>query len=185
MPVKGDAGKSAAQAITGEMQNLAKEVTREAMTVWNTAAQERVMEAAEGRSGMDDTRDSRGSLQGRQSNDLHELAQSFTVPQWDDSEQAWRFAVTHFSAGFHEWGVTPHEIRAKQADVLAFPWPDAPEEIEEKFEDTFPYVFFDKVEHPGVPGIGYLRHGRERARQRLEEAGFSTETFEEGGDDDE
>lgn len=178
MTVTGEFGTSAAEAISAEVEELGKEVTREAMTVWHTAAQERLMNAAGQRSGIDSKRDTRGELQGRKENDLHELADQFTPIVWSEKEQAWQFACAHVAAAFHEWGAKPHEIKAKQAQVLAFEWPDAPEEVEKQFEDTFPTVFFASVDHPGVPAIGFMRYGREQARKRLRDAGFSTSGFE-------
>lgn len=177
MTISGQGGTDPTKAIEQATFDAAKKVTREAMTVWNSVAQQRVMEAAEQRSGIDSE-----GREGRKSNALHEIAQEFTVPQWDPSEEKWVFAVTHAAAVFHEFGATPHEIRAKHARALAFEWPDAPEEIREKFEDTFPTVFFNSVQHPGVPAIGFLREGREQARQRLQDAGFDASGFGFGDD---
>lgn len=177
----GENGKSAAQAIEAGVSEYGKEITREAMTVWNSEAQKRLMQAAGNRSDLDVQRDLRGALEGRESNALHELANEFTVPQWDEQEQAWVFAVTHAAAVFHEWGAMPHEIMARRARALAFEWPDAPEEIKEQFEDTFPTVFFNSVQHPGVPAIGYMRYGRQQAREELSKAGISTEAFSNAG----
>jgi hypothetical protein len=187
MTITGANGEDAEQAIAAGISEYGKRVTREATTAWHTAAQERLMEAAGGRSDLDDTRDMRGSLEGRQSNDLHKLAEAFTPPVWNADDQQWEFACTHAMAPMHEWGAMPHEIQAKQAQALVFEWPDAPEEIEEQFADTFPTVFFDSIEHPGVPAIGYMRYGRQQARKRLEAMGLSTTGFAErsdGGDGD-
>lgn len=173
--------------MTEALEQFSRRVTREAITVWNSEAQKRIMDAAGNRRTIDDTRDSRGSLQGRRDSDLHEIAQSFTAPVWDSGEGAWTFSVTHAAAAFAEWGAQPHEIRAKHAQALAFEWPDAPEEIAEQYESTFPTVFFDSVEHPGVPAVGYLRYGREQARRYLADEGFDTDDFvleNEGGDDE-
>lgn len=179
MTVTTPSGEDPTKAIQAEVKELGKKITREAMTVWNTESQKRIMEAAGARSEIDAARDARGALKGRESNALNEIAQEFTAPVWNEGENAWIFSVTHEAAVFHEWGATPHEIRAKAAHALAFEWPDAPEEVQEKFEDTFPLVFFDNVDHPGVPAIGFMRFGREKARQRLDKAGFDASTFEE------
>lgn len=181
--MKAHGGGDPTKAIHEGIEDLGKRITREAMTIWNTESQKRVMEAAQGRTDLDDTRDQRGSLSGREENDLHEIADSFTAPYWDDEQDRWVFAVTHRFADVHEWGAQPHEIKAKQAQALVFEWPDAPKEVREQFEDTFPKVFFDSVEHPGVPGIGFLRYGRAKARDRLQDAGFDTEEFAEKLDD--
>lgn len=186
MPLKGENGGDATAVIAEATQKAAKKATREAMDVWHAEAQKRVMEAASGRADIDDTRDSRGSLTGRQENRLHELAQEFTVPVWSEDKGAWVFAVTHFAAAFHEFGAEPHEIRARQARALVFEWPDMPQEVREKFEDQWasptnsleePQVAFNSVEHPGVPGIGFMRYGRQQAEERLSDAGFDTDTF--------
>lgn len=182
MTVTGTGGESGAQAIEAEVQKLGKRVTREGITIWNTTAQDRITSAAEMRTIDSPQGDSEGR-QGRLANNLHELVQSFTAPVWDATEGVWRFAVTDETAQIHEFGAVPHEIRAKQARALAFEWPDAPEDIQEKFEATFPTVFFNSVQHPGAPAIGYMRHGREQARQRVGEAGFDASAFGVGGGD--
>jgi hypothetical protein len=186
MPIKSKAGGDPTKAIKQNLLRQGKKVTREAVTVWNTEAQKRIAEAAQGRTSRDAQRDQRGDLQGRKDNDLHELYESFTPPQWVESEKAWVFAVTHEFAREHEWGAQPHEIQAKNANALVFEWPDMPREVEEKFEPQWesdtnslekPQVAFDSVDHPGVPAIGYLRHGRQKARQRLEDAGIDARAF--------
>jgi len=73
-----------------------------------------------------------------------------------------------FSAQF-EFGVDPHVIEANDADFLAFPWPEKRGEefgntgknFEEVFEDTWPVVFFPKVnwgsETGGIPKARAIR----------------------------
>jgi len=73
-----------------------------------------------------------------------------------------------FSAQF-EHGVEPHTIEAKNADMLAFPWPEMRGEefgntgknFEEVFADTWPVVFFPKVnwgsETGGIPAARAIR----------------------------
>lgn len=181
MALKAQGGGDATKAIVEGIDEYGKRVTREAMTIWNTASQDRIMEAAQGRSGIDSE-----GRQGREQNQLHELVQEFTPPVWDDSRDAWVFSVTHVAAKFHEWGAVPHEIRARHARAMVFEWPDMPPEVREKFEDQWesttnmleePQVAFNTVDHPGVPAIGYLRHGREQARDRLEAGGFTVTDF--------
>lgn len=188
MTVSGQNGQSAEQAIRAGVQEYGKRVTREAISAWNTASQERVMEAAGGRSGRDAQYDERGSLEGRENNALHELAQEFTAPVWDDDEEQWLFACTHAFASLHEWGAMPHEIEARRAQALVFEWPDMPQEVREKFEDQWessqnyleePQVAFQSIEHPGFPAIGFMRYGRQQARQKLQSMGIQTEGFAE------
>lgn len=174
--MRGQNGQSATQVIKEQAQRKLKQVAGDAMSIWHAEANKRLMEAASGRSGLDATRDQRGQLTGRQKNSLDKIAKEIMAPVWDDSEKAWTFAVTHPAAGIHEWGAEPHEIKAKSG-WLAFEWPDAPEEVQEQFEETFPLVFFKSVQHPGVPAIGFLRYGRDQARTRLEDAGYQAEEF--------
>lgn len=196
MTIKGPNGEDAEKAIAAGVKEYGKRVTREAITAWNTASQERLMEAAGGRSGIDAQYDDRGSLEGRENNNLHELAQAFTAPVWDDEDELWRFACTHAMAPLHEWGAEPHEIEARQAQAMVFEWPDMPKEVEEQFEEQWdsnsnsleePQVAFQSVEHPGHPAIGFMRYGRQQARKKLEAMGLSTSGFAErsgeGGDD--
>lgn len=74
---------------------------------------------------------------------------------------------THPHADKLEVGVKPHTIEADDG-VLVFEWPDMPEGVEAQFEDQWesedsflerPEVAFVKVEHPGIPALGYIRGG--------------------------
>lgn len=67
---------------------------------------------------------------------------------------------------FLEYGTSPHEITPKNADVLAFEWPDAPAEIQQMFASTFPLVFFKKVKHPGTKAYAHMRGAVEQVRSR-------------------
>lgn len=174
-------GDDPTNAIIEHLDSNGKDIAREAMDVWFTTAQDRLVAAAEQRAGGEGADDSEGKTY-RENNNLADMLDEFQPPVWDESEQAWTFTVTHAAAVLHEFGAEPHEIEARQAQALAFEWPDAPEEVEEQFKATFPLVFFDNIQHPGVPGIGFIRHGREQARQRLTSAGFSAETFGRRGD---
>lgn len=74
-----------------------------------------------------------------------------------------------FSSQF-EFGVDPHVIEAKDADMLAFPWPEMEGEefgntgqnFEEVFSETWPVVFFPKVnwgsETGGIPKARAIRN---------------------------
>lgn len=186
MPIKAQGGGDPTKAIVERLYSRGKKVTREAVTIWNSTAQDRIMVTAQGRASIDAQRDQRGALSGRENNDLHELAQSFTAPFWKEDRHAWVFAVTHRFAKHHEWGAMPHEIEAATANALIFEWPDMPKEVREDFEPQWesdtnvleePEVAFDSVDHPGTPAIGYLRHGRRKARERVEAAGFDAEAF--------
>lgn len=177
--VETDNGDDPTKAVKAALDGASKEIARDAIDVWFTASQERLVEAAEQRAGGGAADDSEGR-QGRLQNNLSDMLDEFQPPVWSDKDEAWVFAVTHAAAVFHEFGAEPHEIRAKQAQALAFEWPDAPQEIKEQYESTFPTVFFNSVEHPGTPAIGFIRYGREHARERLSDAGYSVESFARG-----
>lgn len=96
--------------------------------------------------------------------DVYPVAQSSLPPQWDDAEQAWSFVFPHVAAPIFEFGADEHEIEAKNAEMLAFPWPemagepfgDTGKTWDEVFEDTWPVVFLPDVEHPGTPALHFL-----------------------------
>lgn len=100
--------------------------------------------------------------------DVAPVAQAASPPQWDDTKGGFVFEYFHTAAEYFEFGTAPHEITPSQADVLAFEWPDAPPEIQEMFEDTFPTVFFPKVEVEGIEAIHYVERGRQQAVAWLE-----------------
>lgn len=64
-----------------------------------------------------------------------------------------------FSAQF-EFGVDPHPIEATGGDLLAFPWPemagvpfgDTDKTFDEVFADTWPMVFFPRVNWGSISG---------------------------------
>lgn len=184
MTLEGPNGGDPDRIIAAHAEAAAKQIGREAMTVWNTASMERVMQAAGNRSGIDAARDQRGDLQGRQENNLAALAQAMSAPVWDETEGAWTWGVAHVAAPFHEWGAMPHEIRAAADSALVFPWPDMPDEVREEYESQWesttnmleePEVAFQSTGHPGVPAIGFMRHGLHETRRRLEAAGLDVE----------
>lgn len=133
-----------------------KELTREAANRWFSTSQETLYSAGD-----------------NHEFEVYPVAQSAVPPQWDESEGAWIFAYPHVAAPHFEWGTAPHEIEARQAEVLAFEWPDAPQDVQEMFEDTFPTVFFRSVEVDGIPALKFLRTGREEAKRFLESGGGS------------
>lgn len=182
MTLEGPNGGDPTKAVKAELDSAAKRVTRDAMHVWFGASQDRLIEAAEQRAGTSDRPDDSEGREYRRENNLTDMLDEFQPPRWDEEEEALVWSITHAAAVFHEWGADAHEIRAKEADALAFEWPDAPEEIKEQFESSFPTVFFDSVEHPGTPAIGMVRYGREKARQRLKRAGYHAEDFGERGE---
>jgi len=80
---------------------------------------------------------------------------------------------THPHADKIEVGVRPHEIEGDP--LLVFRWENMPDEVEEQFEsqwnnpDSFlekPQVAFARIEHPGIPGIGFVRSGFRKAIQK-------------------
>ena len=83
-----------------------------------------------------------------------------------------------FSAQF-EHGVEPHTIEATNADFLAFPWPEMRGEefgntgknFEEVFADTWPVVFFPKVNWGsrtgGIPAARAVRNMLREIRGEL------------------
>lgn len=77
---------------------------------------------------------------------------------------------THPHTNKIEIGVRPHEIEG--GPVLIFDWPGMPDEVRADFEDQWasdesfleePMVAYAKVNHPGIPGVGFIRAGFNRA----------------------
>ena len=182
MSVKTNDGRDPTKAIVEEVDNLGKDLTRDAAHVWFEESHDRLIEAAEQRAGTSSRADDSEGKTYRRENNLTDILDEFYAPYWDDEERAWIWGIAHAAAIFHEFGADAHEIRAKQARTLAFEWPDAPDEIREQFESTFPTVFFNKVKHPGTPAIGMIRYGREKARKRLKAAGIDAREFGTEGD---
>ena len=87
------------------------------------------------------------------------VAQSGMPPERDGDD--WVFGFSHHAAQFLNDGTEPHVIRAKEADFLAFEWPDAPAEVQEMFEATFPLVFFKEIDHPGTEALRYMERSRD------------------------
>ena len=167
MKIEEDVG----QRVGTEMERRRKQWGRIIATRWKKNAEEYLREVAERRSdNMGDNAES----------GLHRIADEFTDPEWDDSRNRWTFDVDHPAAYIHEVGAQEHEIRARRAQVLAFEWPNAPEEVKEKFSHTEgDLVFFKSVNHPGVPAIGYIAEGRSRTKREVKrgDTGVSADEF--------
>jgi hypothetical protein len=175
--LESDSGSDPTDEIILALEESAEEFTRDVIMHWFEKSQNWLEEAAENRSEID----SQGMI-GREQNSLHAIQQTAVPPSWDKNEEHWSFSYPHAGAVFQEFGARPHEIRAKKAEVLAFEWPDAPRDIQEEFEHTEgDLVFFESVNHPGIPAIGFVRRGRDKTRTKLERQGYDVEEFEEGG----
>lgn len=148
-------------------------VMNEAARRWFSASQKHLNDAISQRAGMD----SEGRT-GREENGMQAILQSGQPPQWSEEEGAWVFTYTHFAAVWHEFGTQPHTIRAEGDGMLAFKWPDAPDEVVAMFSpgdddevnrgEWDGWVYFKEVEHPGNPAIGFVRAGRAAAGDWLE-----------------
>ena len=175
--VTSSTGGDPTKAIVGAVRKEKKQLTRDAVDLWFQESFNWLTEAAERRSELGRAH----GHEGRSSNGLHQIAQSFMPPKWDSSRGAWIWSVPHYGAVFQEFGAIPHEIRAKKAETLAFEWPDQPEAVREQFEHTEgDLVFFESINHPGIPAIGFVRYGRDKAKRELEYAGYSADYFKEG-----
>lgn len=80
---------------------------------------------------------------------------------------------THPHADKIEVGVRPHEIEGDP--VLVFEWHNMPDGVADQFQDAWddpdsfleePMVMFTKVDHPGIPGVGFIRAGFTRSLRR-------------------
>ena len=124
------------------LEDLSREQAREVANLWFSESQQKLRE--------------RGDEAGYE---YFPILQGAQPPQW--TGEAWRFVYPHEASQYMEFGTEAHEIRAKNADMLAFEWEDAPQEVREMFEDTFPTVFFKSVEVEGVDELRYLRDSRD------------------------
>lgn len=79
---------------------------------------------------------------------------------------------THPHADKIEVGVRPHMIEGDP--ILVFEWQNIPDDVAAQFEDQWndpdsfleePMVAFAEIEHPGIPGVGFIRGGFQRAIQ--------------------
>lgn len=80
---------------------------------------------------------------------------------------------THPHTDKIEVGVKPHMIEGDP--ILIFEWPGMPDEVRAQFqsawdsEDNFleePMVAFAEVNHPGIPGVGFIAGGFQRALRK-------------------
>jgi hypothetical protein len=99
--------------------------------------------------------------------DVESVAQMAQPPQWVESEGGAVVEYPHPASNFFEDGTQTHEIVA-DGETLAFEWPDAPREVQEMFEETFPTVFFESVEVEGIEPLGFLRGALIDAERWLE-----------------
>lgn len=103
----------------------------------------------------------------RDSDGLNHIAEAATDIQVTSEGVTWKF--DHVGAVYQNFGTRPHEVRAKKAEVLAFEWPEAPQEVKEQFEHTEgDLVFFEKTNNPGLPALQFMEKGRDRAVSALE-----------------
>lgn len=160
------------QNLVAKMESVSDEVFEQAMRRWYSASQKHLEEAINDRAGPG----SEGMVSRQDEGGMDSILRSAMPPRWNGDKI--EFVYTHFAAVYHEFGTRPHEIEADPGEVLAFPWPDAPQDIQEQFEDTFPVVFFKEVLHPGTPAIGFVRYGRQQAEQFLRGEGVETVDIE-------
>ena len=106
------------------------------------------------------------SYGGRLDYDVEPVTESVVI---DDVERR-RGALTvrwvweHDAAPFFHFGTSDHVV---DGEPLAFEWPDAPREVQEQFEDTFPTVFFQQTEPRGIPDSNFVIAGRNWLRQEV------------------
>jgi len=85
--------------------------------------------------------------------DLEHIVQDVRGPMVEQNGNSVSIRVEWPFSAMFEFGVDPHVIEAKDASVLAFPWPemegeefgDTGKNFEEVFADTWPVVFLPKV----------------------------------------
>ena len=82
-----------------------------------------------------------------------------------------RWFWTHEAAQYFNFGVSPHTIDGNP--ILSFIWTDAPQGVKEMFPHTervngSPRVFFQSVDHPGIPASHYVRAGTRWLQSELQ-----------------
>lgn len=131
------------------MAELGRELAMEAANRWFSWSQEIFLEGGD-----------------QHGYDIFPVVQAAHPPEWAGDEV--EFVYPHDATVFFEKGTTAHEVEANQADVLAFEWEDAPPEVRDMFEETFPTVFFPSVEVEGIERIGGIERGRQRTLRWME-----------------
>lgn len=134
MPIKGGVAD-----ITAGFEAMSRAEAEEASNRWFSASQEELYDAG------DDA-----------DYQVFSVAQTGQPPQFDPALGGYVFAYPHPAAWFFEVGTEPHTVEADEADTLAFEWPDAPPDVREMFADTFPTVFFPRVEVDGIDRLDYV-----------------------------
>lgn len=168
-------GGDPTNAIRALVESQKKPLTRDVIDLWYQETTDWLSDAAETRSEVGQAH----GQQGRAQNGLDRIRDNSLPPSWNADRGAWEFSFPHEGAVFQEFGARPHEIRAKKAEKLAFGWPDQPAKTKEQFAHTEgDLVFFEKVDHPGIPAIGFVRYGRDQAEHYLESQGYDTEVFD-------
>jgi len=81
-----------------------------------------------------------------------------------------RVGWDHPGARHFQFGVSPHTINGNP--ILSFIWEDAPQEVREMFANTErvggdPRVFFQSVDHPGIPASRYVQAAINWLRQEV------------------
>lgn len=135
------------ERLDAQFQAIARDVTRDNANEWHSKAIETLYQRAD-----------------EEEFDVASVAQSSLPPEWDEAEGAWTFVFPHIAAPFLEFGTDEHPIEAKDAEVLAFEWPemegepfgDTGKTWDEVYADTWPTVFLPEVEHPGTPALRFL-----------------------------
>jgi len=127
-------------------EDASKDVAREGANRWFSKSQEILLEEGDSREW-----------------DVFPVVQSGVPPFWDSDAEGFRFGYTHIAAPFFEYGTAPHEIRATNADYLAFPGENG---------ET---VFRKSVQHPGTPALRYMEKSKQRMMREMENSGGSDE----------
>lgn len=99
--------------------------------------------------------------------EVENVARGALPPQWDSSLGGFAFHYPHEASRYFNAGTAPHEIEGDP--TLVFPWEEAPQEVREKFEDTFPIVFLPKVDVDGIEAIRYFERGEQAALKYWEQ----------------
>jgi len=104
--------------------------------------------------------------------DVEPIIESLNQPRVtrDGDQIVARWGWSHEAAPFFDAGVSPHTIEGDP--ILSFVWEDAPAGVREMFSGTErvdgdPRVFFESVEHPGIPASHFVRRGLDWLHQNL------------------